>query len=65
EDEQETKSKIEATLKIFDCEDEIPAQNSNGSECDMNVLLVMKILDCLVQNIYPEMTTELTAAFDM
>ncbi|KAJ8144253.1 hypothetical protein OY671_002649 [Metschnikowia pulcherrima] len=64
EDEQETKLKIEATLKIFDCEDEISAQNSNGSESDMNVLLVMKILDCLVQNIYPEMTTELTAAFD-
>ncbi|GEQ70101.1 hypothetical protein JCM33374_g3777 [Metschnikowia sp. JCM 33374] len=59
ESEEDIKASIESFVRIF-AED--PHNNHTdfpGKNSDMNLLLVMKILDCIVQNIYPEMSVNL------
>lgn len=60
ENEEDIRKSIEDFLLVFDLES--PAQRTGLQEkkSDMNLLLVIKLLDCVVQNIYPEMTTEVS-----
>lgn len=56
EDAAETKRSIESLLAIFDSESTNHA-GPLGEASAMNELLVVQLLDCVVQNLYPESTS--------
>ncbi|OBA21629.1 hypothetical protein METBIDRAFT_28445, partial [Metschnikowia bicuspidata var. bicuspidata NRRL YB-4993] len=55
--EAETKKGIEDILRIFAPLDQTGNEYS-GNKSDMNLLLVIKLFDCVVQNIYPELASD-------